>query len=90
MVFHFWVSTRVRTSKVALAVFLTREEIEEVESAYKFDHGFPHTLLSGILFKAEDKPKQANEPGDMWLMKAQSRNQPFDWMEDFKAIRPPQ
>jgi aryl-alcohol dehydrogenase-like predicted oxidoreductase len=73
-----------------LSVSLTGEEIEKVESAYKFDHGFPHSFLSGTLFKTDDKPRGADGPGDVWLTKAQSNGTPFDWVEDSKAIRPAQ
>lgn len=73
-----------------LAVSLTEDDVARIESSYHFDHGFPHNFLSGTLFKPEDKPKQADGPGDVWLTTTQSGNQPFDWVEDSKAIRPPQ
>ncbi|KAF2123529.1 Aldo/keto reductase [Dothidotthia symphoricarpi CBS 119687] len=73
----------------ALSVSLTEEEIEKVESAYKFDHGFPHTFLSGTLFDPDAKPKQVDGPGDVALTKGQS-GMTYDWQEDGKAIRPPQ
>jgi aryl-alcohol dehydrogenase-like predicted oxidoreductase len=73
-----------------LSVCLTEDEIDKVESAYRFDHGFPHTFLSGTKFRPDDKPKQAWGPGDIWLMRFQSGNQAFDWVEDVQAIKPKQ
>ena len=68
----------------ALGLFLTDEEIETIESAYDFDHGFPHTFLSGTLFD-HSKPRGAYGPGDVWLTKPSG---PFDWVENSKPIRP--
>ena len=73
-----------------MAVSLTDEEIEKVETAYNFDHGFPHTFLSGTLFKPESKPKQADKPGEVWHTDGQSGDQIFDWVEEPKPIRPSQ
>ncbi|CAN9345804.1 unnamed protein product [Alternaria sp. RS040] len=71
----------------ALRVALTEEEVARVEEAYEFDHGFPHTFLSGTLF-GEGPPRQVEGPGDVWLTK---NNGPFDWVdENAKPIRPPQ
>ncbi|KAF5567495.1 oxidoreductase [Fusarium napiforme] len=67
-----------------LAVELTAEEISEVESAYSFDPGFPHTFLSGTLFSGE-RPFGAKGPADVWLTKAVGT---FDWVEPPKALRP--
>lgn len=37
-----------------LKVEMTEEDISKIEGAYRFDHGFPHTFLSGTLFGDED------------------------------------
>lgn len=66
----------------ALSVHLTDEDVEAVESAYEFDHGFPHTFLSGTLFNGS-KPKTATKPGDVWLTKSLGT---FDWVEPSKPI----
>ncbi|KAJ5339059.1 hypothetical protein N7452_005787 [Penicillium brevicompactum] len=68
----------------ALGLLLTDEEIETIESAYDFDHGFPHSFLSGTLFD-RSKPRGAYGPGDVWLTKSSG---PFDWVENSKPIRP--
>lgn len=68
----------------ALGLLLTDEEIETIESAYDFDHGFPHNFLSGTLFD-HSKPRGAYGPGDVWLTKPSG---PFDWVENPKPIRP--
>ncbi|KAF2830668.1 putative Norsolorinic acid reductase [Ophiobolus disseminans] len=79
--------SHLKGSIEALSVALTEEEVKKVEEAYEFDHGFPHTFLSGTLF--DDSPaRQVEGPGDVWLTKS---NGPFDWVDDnAKPIRPPQ
>lgn len=67
-----------------LGVNLTEEEVKKVESAYPFDHGFPHTFLSGTLFD-NSTPRMAQSPGDVWLTKGLGT---FDWVEQPKALRP--
>jgi aryl-alcohol dehydrogenase-like predicted oxidoreductase len=70
-----------------LSVSLTPEEITKVEQAYNFDHGFPHTFLSGSLFDG-GVPRQVEGPGDVWLTKNFGT---FDWVnEKAEAILPPQ
>lgn len=71
----------------ALSVSLTEEEVAKVESAYDFDHGFPHTFLSGTLFQADAKPKIADKPDDVWLTKSLGN---FDWVQAPSALRPAQ
>ncbi|KAL0936814.1 Norsolorinic acid reductase B [Colletotrichum truncatum] len=70
-----------------LSVELTAEEVEEVERAYPFDHGFPHTFLSGTLFKGTDEldQRQVSGPGDVALTKLGGT---FDWVSQPQAIRP--
>lgn len=70
-----------------LAVELTPEEVEKIEQAYPFDHGFPHTFLSGTMFRGSDNTehKQVQGPGDVWLLSAGSK---FDFVKGPQAIRP--
>ena len=68
----------------ALEVSLTEDDVKKVESAYNFDHGFPHTFLSGTLFDGSE-PRQIHGPGDVWLTKGGGV---FDWVENPKAIGP--
>lgn len=74
----------LKGSITALSVALTEEEINKVESAYEFDHGFPHTFLSGSLFDVST-PRQVQGPGDVWLTKTGEK---FDWVEGPKALKP--
>ena len=60
----------------ALSISLDREDIAEIEKAYEFDPGFPHTFLSGTSFG--DGPQKAPEgPADIWLTKLMGN---FDWV----------
>ncbi|KAJ5524400.1 NAD(P)-linked oxidoreductase [Penicillium frequentans] len=67
----------------ALAVRLSESDIAEIDSAYEFDHGFPHTFLSGTLFDGS-KPKGAFGPQDVCLTRA--TNTRFEWVEGLKSI----
>ncbi|CAN8099613.1 unnamed protein product [Discula destructiva] len=70
----------------ALSVALTEEEIKQIEGAYHFDPGFPHTFLSGTMFQEETaQPKNAQGPEDVWLT---SHYGVYDWVESPKALRP--
>lgn len=66
----------------ALHVSLTEAEMDEVESAYEFDPGFPHTFLSGTLITGA-RPKGAYDAGDVFLTKYLGA---FDWVEKEKPI----
>ena len=66
----------------ALSVALSKEEMEDVEAAYEFDPGFPHTFLSGTLFNT-DPPRGGYGPDDVWLTKMLGT---FDWVEPAKPI----
>ena len=74
----------IKGSIDALVISLTEEEIEDVEAAYEFDHGFPHTFLSGTLIKGET-PKTADRPDDAFLTKTLGT---FDWVQQSAATRP--
>jgi aryl-alcohol dehydrogenase-like predicted oxidoreductase len=71
----------------SLRVALTEEEIDEIEGAYNFDYGFPHSFLSGILFGEHGKTRLrgASGLGDVFLTKGMGE---FDWVESPKAVRP--
>ncbi|KAL4872838.1 hypothetical protein BDV12DRAFT_210163 [Aspergillus spectabilis] len=68
----------------ALTVSLSDEEIDEIDSAYEFDHGFPHTFLSGALFD-NSRPRPAYEPADVGQLNQAGH---FDWVEGPKPITP--
>ncbi|KAL4809625.1 NADP-dependent oxidoreductase domain-containing protein [Aspergillus unguis] len=67
----------------ALAVTLSEEEIDEIDSAYEFDHGFPHTFLSGTLFD-NSRSKPAYGSADVFHLKHGGAQ--FDWVERPKPI----
>ncbi|QPG74621.1 hypothetical protein FOA43_001953 [Brettanomyces nanus] len=75
----------VKGNLPALKLALTPEEIEEIDSAYLFDHGFPHTFLSGTLFNGE-KSRGASGPGDVCLTKVFAEK--LAWVEKQKPIPP--
>jgi hypothetical protein len=76
----------LKANIAALGVELSEEDIEEIETGYRFDPGFPHTFLSGTLF-GENTPVGAKGPGDGWLTKLMGT---FDWVEKEKPIKPAQ
>jgi hypothetical protein len=59
-------------------------EIEEIDTGYEFDYGFPHSFLSGTLFDFSH-PRGAEGPEDVWLTKPCG---PFDWVKRPKPIKP--
>ncbi|KAI2462753.1 NADP-dependent oxidoreductase domain-containing protein [Annulohypoxylon bovei var. microspora] len=73
----------IQGSVGGLDASLTDEEMEEIDSAYPFDHGFPHTFLSGTLFSGEPA-RGASAPGDVWLRKLLGK---FEWVKKPRAIR---
>lgn len=76
----------IQGNVAALTVYLSDEDIKEIESAYEFDPGFPHTFLSGTLFN-DNPPRGVYGPEDVWLTKSMGR---FDWVEKEKPIKPAQ
>jgi aryl-alcohol dehydrogenase-like predicted oxidoreductase len=74
----------IKGSIAALDVWLSDEEMKEVEASYEFDPGFPHTFLSGTMFN-EETHRGAAKPADVWLTKALGN---FDWVEEPKPIKP--
>ncbi|KAF9878222.1 hypothetical protein CkaCkLH20_04260 [Colletotrichum karsti] len=74
----------IRGSIAGLEVSLTDEEMEQVDKSYDFDHGFPHTFLSGSLVTG-DRPWGATGPGDTWLTKQLGN---IEWVEALKPLKP--
>jgi aryl-alcohol dehydrogenase-like predicted oxidoreductase len=77
---------QLKGSIAALGLALSEGEIKEIESAYDFDPGFPHTFLSGTSFSGE-VPEVPHGPGDVWLTKLIGN---FDWVGTAKPIEPAQ
>jgi aryl-alcohol dehydrogenase-like predicted oxidoreductase len=82
-------SAKHLTSNIeALGIELSKEEMHEIEKAYPFDHGFPHTFLSGSHFEGEEaEQRQANGPADVCLTKWAGT---FDFVEQAQPIKPSQ
>ncbi|PSN74893.1 putative Norsolorinic acid reductase [Corynespora cassiicola Philippines] len=78
--------SHLKGSIAGVAIALSEEEIKKIESAYEFDHGFPHTFLSGTLFD-QSTPRQAEGPQDVWLTKTAELK--IDFVEEPKALRQP-
>lgn len=68
-----------------LGVALSEEEVLEIDRAEVFDHGFPHTLLSGSYVEPEGGSRGVAGPGDVWVMTVGGAV--FDWVEEPKAIK---
>ncbi|KAB8202070.1 NADP-dependent oxidoreductase domain-containing protein [Aspergillus parasiticus] len=67
----------LRGNIAALDLSLSVEEMAQIEAAYPFDHGFPHTFLSGTLFDGSS-PRTPDGPGGVWLTKLMGN---FDWVK---------
>lgn len=70
----------------ALDVILTAEEIEAIEGAYDFDHGFPTSFLNKHLFDPEIKSIMVTEPSQVKIMEGNGGD--MDWVGPAAAIRP--
>lgn len=68
-----------------LKVSLSEEEITKIENAYDFEHGFPHTFLSGTLFDPVAKFKRSTGPGEN-VMNASCGD--VDWVAESVLIKP--
>lgn len=75
----------ISSNLTALSITLTQEEVDEIESAYTFDYGFPHTFLSGSLF-VTGKSRNATNSSQVQLLKSMA--QPTVWVDAPKAIAP--
>ncbi|EOO04049.1 putative norsolorinic acid reductase protein [Phaeoacremonium minimum UCRPA7] len=79
-------SEQLKSNVEALNIDLNDDEIAEIENAYYFDPGFPHTFLSGTLFNNDDTVQEVpHGPGDVWLTNAITN---IDWVEPSKPIKP--
>ncbi|KAL4957064.1 sterigmatocystin biosynthesis dehydrogenase stcV [Aspergillus filifer] len=78
--------SHIEGSIAGIGVTLDEDEISEIESAYDFDFGFPHSFLSGTLFDGSTS-RGADHPSHVWLTKSLGK---FDWVEHQKPIRPKQ
>lgn len=70
----------------SLEITLTEDDIAEIEDAYHFDPGFPHTFLSGTLFDPKAKPLTANRPDQVFLTKSMTPG--LVWVKEPGAIKP--
>jgi aryl-alcohol dehydrogenase-like predicted oxidoreductase len=75
----------LKSNIAGLGVSLTDDEIAAIDAAFPFDHGFPHTFLSGSLFEENAAPRGAFGPEDVWLTKHQGE---FDWVKAPKPVVP--
>ena len=73
----------IKGNIAALKMSLTEGDIKQIDSAYDFDYGFPHTFLSGSMFEGAT-PRPANGPGDVWLTKGFGE---IDWVAAPGPIR---
>ncbi|KUJ10541.1 voltage-gated shaker-like K+ channel, subunit [Mollisia scopiformis] len=69
----------------ALGLALDDKDMEEIDVAYGFEHGFPHEFLSGDHFSHGAPSKMAAGPQDVWLTKMLGA---IDFVEPLKAITP--
>jgi aryl-alcohol dehydrogenase-like predicted oxidoreductase len=77
---------RLTSNIEALGVQLTDDEMHEIEQAYPFDHGFPHSFLSGSHFEGPDaESRQVGSPADVMLTKFAGT---YDWVEPSRPIQP--
>jgi aryl-alcohol dehydrogenase-like predicted oxidoreductase len=75
----------IKGNIAGLSVVLDDGDVEKIESAYRFDPGFPHTFLSGTLLKGHDAtPKGAYNPSQVWYVKTMGE---IDFVEPQKAIK---
>ncbi|KAK9427302.1 sterigmatocystin biosynthesis dehydrogenase stcV [Lipomyces doorenjongii] len=76
----------IQVSMDGLLVGSTYDDIAEIEKAYPFDLGLPHTFFRGTLFKGADQLDQrpVEGPGDISLTKTGGN---FNWVPQPRAIR---
>ncbi|KAF9201866.1 hypothetical protein BGZ49_007933 [Haplosporangium sp. Z 27] len=76
----------IKGNIAALSVSLSEEDMNEIDNAYEFDPGFPHTFLSGSLLKGI-QPQGAYTPDAVHLTEWSGH---FDWVKEQKPIPPVQ
>lgn len=69
----------------ALDLSLDEEDIDEIDGAYRFEHGFPHEFLSGNHLSDHERSKMAQGPQDIWLTTMLGS---IEFVEQTKAITP--
>jgi aryl-alcohol dehydrogenase-like predicted oxidoreductase len=80
-------SEHLESNIAALGVKLSLDDISEIEDAHPFDHGFPHSFLSGSHFEGPGaKSRQAHGPADVMLTKFAGTT--LDWIDTSKAVQP--
>jgi hypothetical protein len=72
----------VESMVASLGITLSERDIEHIEAAYKFDFGYPHTVLSGTMFTTE-KSKGVVHPAENSRL---NKLGPFDWVGKLRAI----
>lgn len=70
----------------SLDIELTDEEMAEIDNSYAFDHGFPHSFLSGSLFERGGKSRPASHPSDVFLTKGMVPG--LSWLPQQGALKP--
>lgn len=76
----------LETSIEALSVSLTDEEIHEIEAAYPYNAGFPHTFLGGGIFQGSGVPANGvSDPSEVFLTKVVCGT--VDFVEGPKPIK---
>lgn len=80
-------ASHLEESIAGLTVALSAEDMDEIDRAYPFDHGFPHSFISGTLFGGFDTTyhKPAFSQGDVIMNTTAG---PFDWVQPPAALRP--
>ncbi|GAA5886751.1 hypothetical protein JCM6882_005876 [Rhodosporidiobolus microsporus] len=68
----------------AFDLALSEEELQRIDGAYEFEHGFPSDFLCGSLFKPEQKSEMVTHPSQVWLTAKPN----FEYVEGVKPIRP--
>ena len=68
----------------ALRSALSDDDVKKIETAYEFDHGFPHTFLNGSLLN-QSTSKQVKGPEDVRLTMTLGK---FDFVDCLNPIGP--
>ncbi|KAJ5769061.1 Aldo/keto reductase [Penicillium odoratum] len=72
----------LRGNIAALELTLSEDDAKEIEKAYYFDHGFPHTFLSGSRF-GQGTPRGAFGPRDVFLSDQMGH---LDWVQAERSL----
>ncbi|OIW31354.1 Aldo/keto reductase [Coniochaeta ligniaria NRRL 30616] len=66
-----------------IGITLSEDEVNEIESSYQFDFGFPHTSLSGTFYSTSEGSRGVDHPEENSRLNKLGR---FDWVGKPKAI----